>query len=345
MNRKLSAIILSAFTIPLTGCYVLSQAGPYLSQRGKARDIGKVIDDPATDQETRQFLERVLDIKGFAVENGLKEDKNYSSYKELDKDYLAVVISACPPYSFEPYMWNYPFLGKMPYKGFINEDGVQKEIDRLKEKGLEVYAREVDAFSSLGYFKDPLYSFMKNYSEYDLAELLLHEQTHATIFFKNQSQFNEEIATFSGETLGRKYIASRFGKESEIYKDIDTREKDSAAFRKLMLSLKTELEELFGKDIDKSRMAGLKKEIIGKFQDDVKENYHRYFITENYRGLATMTLNNAFISLFNTYNQDLHLYQKLYEMEDESIAALIARLQTLKKEKDPKAVIRKWVGE
>ncbi len=345
MNKKLSIILLSAFTILLSGCYVLSQAGPYLSQRGKAKDIDKVLDDPATDQETGQFLERVLDIKNFAVENGLKEDKNYTSYKELDKDYLAIVISACPPFSFEPYMWNYPFLGKMPYKGFINEDGVIKEIDKLKGKGLEVYAREVDAFSSLGYFEDPLYSFMKNYSEYDLAELLLHEQTHATIFFKNKSQFNEEIATFVGETLGRKYISSRFGEESEICKNIDTRKKDSAAYRKLMLSLKAELEELFKKDIDESRMAGLKTEIIKSFQDDVKENYDSYFITENYKGLATMTLNNAFISLFNTYNQDLHLYQKLYEMEGESTPALLAKLQTLKKEKDPKAVIREWVGE
>ncbi|MBN1648058.1 MAG: aminopeptidase [Spirochaetales bacterium] len=332
------------FIVPLfSGCYVLSQAGPYLSQRGNSTKIEKMLDDPETDPETRAFLERVLDIKKYADSLGLAEDRNYTTYKELDKDYLAIVISACAPWSFDTYMWTYPFLGKMPYKGFINEKGVKNEVKKLREKNLDIYVRKVEAFSSLGYFRDPLYSFMRSYSAYDLAELLLHEQTHATVYYKNQSQFNEELATFVGETAARDYIADRFGSDSTEFKAIDINRKNREHYRNLMIGLRNKLQELYEKDLGPEMTGPEKERIISDFQQDVDRNYDSYFSDDNYRGLATFKLNNAYISLFHTYTGDLELFQKVYEHCGQSIPALMERMKALKGEKDLKAVMRTWL--
>ena len=329
-----------SLTFLLTSCYVLSQAGPYLSQRGNSVKIEKLLADPKTDAETRAFLELAMDIKSFACELGLKEDKNYGSYKKLDKDYLAVVVSACDKYSFKQYFWSYPFLGKMPYIGYINESGLKKEIERLKNLNLDIYARKVEAFSSLGFFKDPLYSFMRQYSVYRLAELLIHEQTHAAIYFKNQSQFNEETATFIGETGAELYVISRYGKDSEQFRTMTEEKKDGERFRGLMLGLRDKLDELYSSDLTDEEVEKGKSGTISEFQEDVKNNYYNYFITENFKGLSGMTLNNAYISLFNTYTGDLDLFRKIFELESESVPAMLEWLKSLKNTGGPKVLMR-----
>lgn len=329
--------------VSCTGCYVLGQAMPYLSQRGGAKDIGKMLNEPGLDEKTRNFLDLVLDIKSFASRIGLKVDQNYLHYKKLDKDYLAVVVSACSPFSFEPFMWDYPFLGKMPYKGFIKEDGVKAEVEALKKKGLDVFVRKVQAFSSLGFFKDPLYSFMAEYSVYDLADLLMHEQTHATIYVSNQSQFNEELATFVGKKAAESFVIFRYGKESKEYKDIALNKQDSEAFRKLILGLKAGLEKLYSGDRDEADMTMAKKRMFDEFKADLEAHYDQYFVTENYKGLASLELNNAYLSLFSTYHQDSEIYEELFNKFDKDLPAFITRVLTLKNSKDPKGEIRGWL--
>ena len=120
-----------------------------------------------------------------------------------------------------------PFHGQAPYKGFYERPDALAEAARLKKEGYDVIVRKVDAFSTLGFTKDPVYSFMKKYSPYELASTIIHEQTHATLWVKGQTDFNEELADFVGETGALEWIAARFGAPSEEYRSAVDEKADS----------------------------------------------------------------------------------------------------------------------
>ncbi|MGO9411115.1 MAG: aminopeptidase, partial [Spirochaetia bacterium] len=181
--------------------YLVKQGDYLLRYSSGTESVDDLLKSPSTPADTREFLQRVKEIRTFAVESiGLRDNGNYTRYKSIDRDYLVDVVQACDALSFTPYQWSYPFMGKLPYKGFYERPDALAEAGRLKKEGYDVIVRKVDAFSTLGFTKDPVYSFMKKYSPYELASTIIHEQTHATLWVKGQTDFNEELADFVGET-------------------------------------------------------------------------------------------------------------------------------------------------
>ncbi|MDR3341903.1 MAG: aminopeptidase, partial [Treponema sp.] len=206
------AILLGCLTV-FSGCYTLKQGVTMLGYLNRAVPLESLLtaspeepvdasgeegsSDAALDK--RRFVEQVLDIRRFAITAlGLRESANYTRYVALDRDYLAAVVSAAAQDSFSRYEWWFPVVGKVPYKGFFDPKDARKEAEKLKKKDLDVWIRGVDAFSTLGWFSDPLYSYMRHYPVHQLADLIIHEQLHATVYLKGQSQFDEELAEFVG---------------------------------------------------------------------------------------------------------------------------------------------------
>ncbi|MDR2314197.1 MAG: aminopeptidase [Spirochaetaceae bacterium] len=296
-----------------SGCYTLKQGAVMLGYLGKAVALEDL--ETAADAETKAFIGRVEDIRRFAMEElGLRESKNYTRYVEIDRDYLAAVVSACAADSFTRHEWTFPVVGALPYKGFFDSAGAGKEARLLKAEGLDVWVRRVDAFSTLGWFKDPLYSYMKKYSDYHLADLIIHELVHATVFVRGQAQFNEQLAEFIGTTGARLYIASRFGVQSPEYLAIDQEAADAGAFREYIRDLIRELEAVYG-DSALSREIKLqrKEEIITGAQERFAGEYESRFRGENYRGFATLPVNNAYLDLFRIYHAEDFFFKNLYQ--------------------------------
>ena len=193
-----------------SGCYTIKQGTTFLSYLSRAVPLEELaaMDAPAdVAAENLRFVSQVEDIRRFAIEElGLKDSKNYTRYVELDRDYLAAIVSASQKDSFTRHEWWFPIVGRMPYKGFFNVEDARRERTRLERGDLDVWIRRVDAFSTLGWFRDPLYSYMKDYPLQELADLIIHELLHATVYLKNQSQFNEELAVFVGVEGARLYL-------------------------------------------------------------------------------------------------------------------------------------------
>ncbi|HEY9594120.1 MAG TPA: aminopeptidase, partial [Spirochaetia bacterium] len=164
-----------ACSLLLAGCttqigYLAKQGSYLLRDSTGTRAATALIADPSTPDDTRELLQRVKDVKTFAVHDvGLKDNANYTRYKEISRDHLVDVVQACDAVSFTAYQWSYPFLGKLPYKGFYERKDADAEAVRLKNEGYDTIIRPVDAFSTLGFVKDPVYSFMKRYSKFELA--------------------------------------------------------------------------------------------------------------------------------------------------------------------------------
>jgi predicted aminopeptidase len=283
-------------------------------------------------EKNRRVVELVHDIRRFAIEElGLKMNKNYTRYVKIDRDYLAAVVSASAADSFVRHEWRYPVVGPLPYKGFFKIEDARKERTKLEKKGLDVWVRGVDAFSTLGWFRDPLYSYMRNYSPDRLAEIIIHESLHATVFIKGQALFNEELAEFVGSEGSRLYMESRFGINSDEYRTMIAKEEDHRRYVSFIQELIAELRTLY--ESEKTTEAKLleKGRIIKAAQERFDAEYESRFSGENYRNFSTLPINNAFLELYRLYHAEDAYISGLYKRSGKTLSAFIAAAKAMPK--------------
>jgi predicted aminopeptidase len=331
---RLMALVLgsSALALSLSSCWYTRQAAYFLSERARAQPIGRVAGDPDLPSSVRGLLSTVERVRKFATETlGLAPGKNYTRYLAVDKDYVADVVSACAPDSFTRHYWHYPLVGDLPYRGFYRKDEAIGEAARLKATGLDVIVREVEAFSSLGYFADPLYSFMASYDEDAIAELVIHESAHATLFIKGADQFNEEFATFIGRKGAELYLAGRYGKDSPELAKRRERQAESAAFVAFLSETARLLEIVYDDDsIKRGEKLRRKADIIASRASAYKDAVAKTVTADGYRGFDMGTVNNAYLDLYRLYEEDLDLYESWLGMKaGGSIPSFVASLVDL----------------
>jgi predicted aminopeptidase len=326
-----------------SGCYTLKQGTALLGYLGKAKPVETLL--AGASGEDAEFARRVADIRRFALEElGLRETANYTKYVDIDRDYLEAVVSASADDSFARHEWRFPIVGSVPYKGFFDPNDARKERAKLEKKGLDVWVRGVDAFSTLGWFSDPLYSYMKDYPVHRLADLIIHESLHATVYLKNQAQFNEELAEFVGSEGARLYIAKTFGEDSDESRAIAASDGDHAVFLAFIRELIVELELLYAGDLPRNEKLHKKAEIIQAAKTRFAETYDTLFQNDNYRGFSDLPINNAYLELYRLYYEEDHYFRDLYARAGSDLPRFIAAAKTLKaapSRGDPKAQLEK----
>jgi predicted aminopeptidase len=363
-----AAIILLLGSTLFSGCYTLTQGAAMLGYLNRAVPLESLAEDTeageadmpteaegsakteakasAPQDPPAAFVRRVTDIRRFAIEDlGLRESKNYTRYVEIDRDYLAAVVSASARDSFTRYEWWFPVVGKVPYKGFFKVQDARRQAEKLEKKDLDVWVRGVDAFSTLGWFADPLYSYMRKYTPYRLADLIIHELLHATVYLNGRSQFNEELAEFVGSEGARLYIAKTYGPDSGEYQQIGESEKESAAFLAFIRGLIGELETLYESNAEKDEKLKVKGEIIREAQARFEAEYDTLFQSDNYRGFPKLQVNNAYLELYRLYYEEDSFFKDLYDRSDRDLRLFIAAAKTLKtRAGDPKARLAEALG-
>ncbi len=177
--------------------YGLVQGKGQLSIVWNARPVEDFLNDPDTPDSIKQKLTFIAEVREFAVQElGLNDTENYTTMYDQKGKPVLWVVTGCEPYAFEPKVWRFPVVGGMPYKGFFIQTMADREIERLKKQGYDVGVRTVGGWSTLGWFTDPILSNMLGRSYGDLADLIIHELVHATVFVKDSVDFNENLATF-----------------------------------------------------------------------------------------------------------------------------------------------------
>jgi predicted aminopeptidase len=342
-----AALILLLGSALFSGCYTLKQGVTLLGYLGRAVPLESLLTADPSDAD-RRFVERVGDIRRFAMEElGLRESANYTKYVELDRDYLAAVVSASAGDSFDRRQWWFPVVGHVPYKGFFNAEDARREGEKLKKQGLDVWIRGVDAFSTLGWFKDPLYSYMRTYPVHRLADLIIHELLHATVFLKGQAQFNEELAEFVGSEGARLYMEKAFGLDSGEYRAMTASEADSAVFLSVIRGLIAELETLYGSSADREEKLLKKAAVIRSAQEKFEADYETLFQSDNYRGFSKLPVNNAYLELYRLYYAEDAYLEDLYDRSGRDLAKFIAAAKLLSAKAgagDPRARLEAALG-
>ena len=298
--------------------------------------IDDALQDPNVSPEQKRKLRLAREAKSFGEANlGLARTRNYEKFVQLQRPYVSYVVHAAPKNQLKPYLWSYPIIGQMPYKGFPDPEDAHAEADRMRAKGLDAYVRGVSAYSTLGWFRDPVLSSMLAYSDWDLVNTILHESTHATIFIKSESNFNERLASFIGNKGTESFYAKREGPNSIGLAGIRKENRDEKIFSEFITRELRELEAWYEERIHQAipepdRQARIKR-IQEKFASDVRPRLS----PGAYAGFESAEMNNARLLTYKLYLEDLSDFEKAYAALGEDMPKFVAFCKTLEGEKDP----------
>ncbi|WP_425390251.1 aminopeptidase [Ekhidna sp.] len=251
MLKKLSWAVLILLTILMIIywdliTYGFQQAKGQLEITFNTIPVEEVLKDTTVADSIKQKIKIIQETRLFAFDKlGLQKSENYTSFYNQEGEVSLWNLSASQRYALEPKLWTLPFLGSFPYKGFFDLDRAKNEMQELKEGGYDVRIRPVSGWSTLGWTSDPILSNMLARSEGALAELIIHELTHSTIFVKDQIELNENLASFIGEQGAIQFLNEKYGKNSASYFEYILSEDDSKTFRNQMLLATDKLDSLY----------------------------------------------------------------------------------------------------
>lgn len=211
-----------------------------------ARPVNDVLLDPAFPDSLKSKLQLIERVRRYAIDSlGLKDTENYKTLYDQKGEEIMWVVTACEPFRFKPKEWKFPVLGKVPYKGFFNKEKAIALRDGLEKEGWDTSVRNPGGWSTLGWFTDPILSNMLERSEGDLANLIIHEMVHATIFVKDSIDFNENLATFIGDRGAENFLISEYGKESNVFTSYIQEDYDFSRYNEHMLRGSVILDSLY----------------------------------------------------------------------------------------------------
>jgi predicted aminopeptidase len=196
-----------------------------LSLMSKREPIARVIDDPSTPPGLRAKLQEVTEIRDFASrELGLPDNGSYRSYADVGRPYVVWNVVAAPEFSLNARRWCYPIVGCVAYRGYFSENEARSYAAKLRGEGLDVAVGGVAAYSTLGHFSDPILNTMMGWDDIELASIVFHELTHQLLYVRNDTSFNEALATTVEEEGVRRWLLHQ-GRDKDLARHLQERER------------------------------------------------------------------------------------------------------------------------
>lgn len=267
-----------------------------------AKPVEEVLTDPAVPDSVKAKLRFIEEIRQFAIDSlGLNATPNYQTYYDQQNKPICYVLTVAEPYRIKAVEFSFPLIGSFTYKGFFDLEKAKQEAQLWK--GYDTEISPVSAYSTLGYFHDPILSGMLQLSEGRLASLIMHEMTHSTLFIKNQHEFNENLANFIGDYGAVRFLAQRFGIDSPQYRSYQ----EGKVFRERYIQhfnhgkeLLDRLYERFSDTLPKARKDQLKQTLIREILQRSDSLYQD--LSHVKKRTWPTDVNNAFFVGFSTYN-------------------------------------------
>jgi predicted aminopeptidase len=316
-RRRLLALLL-LFAV-IGGCagpgYYLHAVSGQIELLNKRRPVEEVLNDPATAPQTRQQLELVRRLRDFASrELGLPDNRSYRTYADLERPFVVWNVFAAPELSLEPKQWCFVFAGCVAYRGYFAHDKAEKFAANLKQDGYDIYVGGVPAYSTLGWFHDPVLNTFIHRSEADLAGLLFHELAHQVVYVSGDTAFNESFATVV-ELEGVQRWFERHGtpQQAETYRQKIRRREQFIA---LVLKHKENLAEIYASNLGDAEKRVTKARVFEKLRSDytmLKAGWGGY---TDYDKWFAQDLNNAHLAAIGMYSQFVAAFQKLLAQHD-----------------------------
>jgi predicted aminopeptidase len=333
LARWLAALIVALAALSSSGCYYAHLA------RGQARillarqSIADLLAADGTAPELAERLRLAGSVRGYAEKLGLDVGQQYTSYVDWPGDRVVTTIVATRPGEIEARGFWFPLIGRVPYKGFFDEARAEREAQQLADDGLDTCLVPVVAYSTLGWMADPLTAPLARSPR--LAETLIHELVHATVFVASQPDFNEGLATFVGQEGVIRFIAERDGDDAALRERLRVAEDRRIAAA--LESFRAEVGELYAKsppgaDRDAARQA---------LEADAREAIRALpLATRDPDAVSRVVrLNDACQALVGTYQGDLPQYEAVLEALGGDLGSFITRARKAADAPDPRAAL------
>jgi predicted aminopeptidase len=305
----------------LGGCestkYYAQAIGGHLSVMSAARPVEAWLADPGTPADLRKRLELARGIRQFAArELALPENGSYDSYAELDRPYVAWNVYAAPVFSTEAKKECFPFAGCVSYRGFFSEAEARQHAEKLRLAGNDVFVGGVPAYSTLGWFDDPLLSTFIRYPDVQLARLLFHELAHQVVYARNDTTFNESFAVAVEEEGVRRWLRAQ-GREAEFaaFQALQGRRRQFAA---AVEATRKRLETIYSSDLPEAEKKRLKAEEFARLRTE-------------YGAIVPAEPNNAFLVSISVYTQLVPAFERLLAETGANLPGFYQRVRELAK--------------
>ncbi len=275
----------------------------------KSRPNREVTADTATSESLRRQLAVVERIRHFATGHlALPGGESYGKYADLGRPHVAWVLFAAPEFSLEPKTWHYPIIGQMAYRGYFSPEASASLAESLRQQGYDVHLDGVNAYSTLGWFHDPVLNTFVDYPDIDLAETIFHELTHRKLFRRDDTMFNESLANAVAEEGVKRWL--RHEGRLEDLRRYEGRLIRRREFHQEVDQARRSLEALYASALPDEAKRREKAVILSKLRDQFRELRRRW----GGRGLETWLvgdLNNAHIVSLNIYADMMPVFQSL----------------------------------
>jgi len=334
-------LVCAVLLILTAGCtnmaYYLQAASGQLDVWWRARPIEAVTQDAEVDAGTREKLKRVLAIREFASrELSLPDNESYRRYADLERRYIVWNVFAAPEFSLEPVNWCFPFAGCVSYRGYFAENDAGRFAAGLATEGRDVFVGGVLAYSTLGWFADPVLNTFIHYPEVPLARLIFHELAHQVVYVRDDTVFNESFAV-AVEREGLRRWLERHGTEQDR-KLFSLMTQRREGFIRLIEAYRGRLDALYRSGLAPDAMRERKRRTFAEMEADYQRlridwggfgGYDRWFAQKP---------NNAHLVSVSLYTQMVPAFEALLEREGRDLGRFYAAVRSLagqpKKERD-----------
>lgn len=290
-------------------------------------------------------LRLIGDARTFAGEViGLNVGDNYATFYDSRGEPVAFNLSASRKDAFVPQVWTFPLVGTVPYLGFFNREAALKRRDELVAQNLDVFIYQIDAYSGLGFYPNPILSPMLERSDVNLVDTVIHELLHATIWRPNDTSFNESLATFYGRAGAMEFFRVMYPDDAEFIQAAEADFEDVDRYAEFALELFLELDAFYSSSLSREEKIAGRAAVYAagrdRFLSDVLPLMN---VPENYAWVEEgFPVNNAWMLGIRRYNLDLGLFEEVFEEVDRDWAQAKLVFAAAAGSADPYAFLRDW---
>ena len=292
------------------------------------RPFEVVLTDPETPAPLRARVEYARSVRQFAAHDlSLPDNGSYRTYADIGRRYVAWSVVATPEFSLVPRTWCFPVAGCVAYRGYFDEPAAARFAEGLRGQGDDVHVAGVAAYSTLGWFDDPLPSNVVAWPDTELAGLVFHELAHQVVYVRDDTAFNEAFAVIVEEEGVRRWLGGQA--DPEALAAYEQTRAQRAAFLELVFAARARLADLYRSDLPPAEMRAAKAAIFLDLHGACDALEARSGVRSRYRVWCAETPNNARVAALATYHELAPAFRALLARQGGDLPAFYASVRTL----------------
>ncbi len=351
VRRKAVAILLAGTALVSAGCnftYLVHCGFGQARVLTHAVPLTKALNATDLSPENRDKLLWVQQVRQYAQDAiGLKTGNSYLTFYDTRGGPAVYNLSACRKDSLDPYTWSFPIVGKIEYLGYFDQAKAKRHARQLEQEGYDTFIYGARAYSTAGWLADPLFSSLLKYDKPDLAETVIHELTHNTVFKPGDSGFNETVAHFVGQKGAIAFLDSRGGETAKLSRQMIESAEDQELVSEFLDGVYRDLDAFYRRtDLSSAQKIAHRDRIFLAHRQTFKTRYlPRLHHPEAMKDYAELPVNNAQIALHRRYNCDTDVFEKVYQANQRDLRKTVLVFAQAAKSPDAWQFLKNWLNK